>query len=74
MVKAVNEYKKKIKGKNVSANTKRSNVTSFIAKQKSWQEFVPLVAELVDRAHVEPLHLKNNACALGSPLSFKSSN
>ena len=64
VVKAVNEYRKKIKGKNVSANTKRSNVTSFIAKQKSRQEFVPLVAELVDRAHVEPLHLKNNTCAL----------
>ena len=64
VVKAVNEYKKKIKGKNVSANAKRSNVTSFIAKQKTRKEFVPLVAELVDRAYVELLHLKNNACAL----------
>jgi hypothetical protein len=31
---------------------------------KSRQEFVPLVTELIDRAHVEPLHLKNNICAL----------
>ena len=39
-------------------------MTSFIAKQKTRQEFVPLVAQLVDRAHVELLHLKNNVCAL----------
>ena len=64
VVNAVEKFKKKIKHKNVSANTKRSNITSFIAKQKSRQEFVPLVAELVNRAHVEPLHLKNNVCAL----------
>ena len=61
---AVKKFKKKIEKKSISANTKRSNVTSFIAKQKSRQEFVPLVAELIDKAHVEPLHLKNNACAL----------
>ena len=42
----------------------RSNITSFIAKQSSRQEFIPLVGEMIDRAHVEPLHLKNNACAL----------
>ena len=39
-------------------------MTTFIAKQKRRQEFAPLVAKLVDKAHVEPLHLKNNACAL----------
>ena len=50
--------------KNVSEKTKRSNITTFIAKQSSRQEFIPLVGELIDRAHVEPLHLKNNACAL----------
>ena len=64
VVKEVEKFKKKIATKNVSAKTKRSNVTTFIAKQKSRQEFVPLVSELIDRAHVEPLHLKNNACAL----------
>ena len=64
VVKEVEKFKKKIATKNVSAKTKRSNVATFIAKQKSRQEFVPLVSELIDRAHVEPLHLKNNACAL----------
>ena len=64
VAKAVEKFKKKIEKKNVSANTKRSNITSFIAKQKSRQEFAPLVDKLIDRAHVEPLHLKNNACAL----------
>ena len=64
MFKAVDKFKKKIESKNFSANTKRLNITAFIAKQKSRQEFVPLVAELVDREHVEPLHLKNNACVL----------
>ena len=48
----------------MNASTKRANVTAFIAKQRSRQEFVPLVTELIDKAHVEPLHLKNNACAL----------
>jgi hypothetical protein len=39
-------------------------ITVFIAKQGSQQEFIPLVGEIIDRAHVDPLHLKNNACAL----------
>ncbi|CAB4003280.1 Hypothetical predicted protein [Paramuricea clavata] len=47
VINAVEKFKKKIKHKNVSANSKRSNIT-FIAKQKNRQEFVPLVAELVD--------------------------
>ena len=64
VVKEVEKFKKKIQHKNVSASTKRSNITAFIAKQKSQQESVPLVAELVDRAHVGLLHLKNNTCAL----------
>ena len=64
VVKAVETFKEKVEMKNVKESTKRSNITSFIATQKSRQEFVPLVAELIDRAHVEPLHLKNNLCAL----------
>ena len=31
---------------------------------KSRQEFVPPLGPIIDRIHVEPLHLKNNACAL----------
>lgn len=45
----------------MSVKTKRSKVTEFIARQKSRQEFTPLVGKLIDNAHVEPLHLKNNA-------------
>ena len=37
-------------------------VTSFISDKKSRQEFVPLIGQDIDRAHIEPLHPKNNAC------------
>lgn len=47
--------------KHLNAKTSRSKVTSFIASKKSRQEFVPLVGKYIDLAHVEPLHLKNNA-------------
>ena len=36
-------------------------MTEFIARKKSRQEIVPLVGKFIDKAHVEPLHLKNNA-------------
>ena len=49
-------------------NTSRSKITTFIANQHSRQEFTPLVGNLIDKAHVEPLHLKNNACALAHRL------
>lgn len=45
----------------LSAKNFRSKVTSFIASKKSRQEFEPLVGKYIDLAHVEPLHLKNNA-------------
>ena len=38
--------------------------TSFIAQKHSCQEFQPLVGKVNNQAHVDPLHLKNNACAL----------
>ena len=39
----------------------RQNLTSFIGKSlKSRQEEIPLVGEYIDKAHCEPLHLKNN--------------
>ena len=44
--------------------TKRSKITKFIASQKSRQEFEPVIGELINRAQVDPLHLKNNVCAL----------
>ena len=60
--KAVEIFKKKL-NQNLSHNTKRNKVTTFIAKQKSRQEFIPLVGDLISKAHIEPLHLKNNGCA-----------
>ena len=78
VAKAVERYKETVNHKNVSEKTKRSNVTAFIAKQKSRQEFIPLVGEMIDKAHVDPLHLKNNACALAHcyllKLAVSSSN
>jgi hypothetical protein len=60
----VEKLKKSLEKQNLTVATKRSKVTSFIESQKSRQEFVPLLGDVIDRAHVEPLHLKNNACAL----------
>ena len=58
---SVEKFKTSLQGKPGSAKAKRSKVTKFIAHQKSNQEFTPLFGKLVDNAHVEPLHLKNNA-------------
>jgi hypothetical protein len=63
VVKSVEQLKKKISKTKLSDTTKRHKVTSFIAEKKSRQEFEPLLGNIVDRAHVDPLHLKNNACA-----------
>ena len=49
---------------NLAESTKISKITSFISSQKSRQEFEPPIGKLVDPIHVDPLHLKNNACAL----------
>ena len=56
--------KKKVNKQSIRPTTKRNKITTFIAQKQSRQEFVPLVGKLIYRAHVEPLHLKNNACAL----------
>ena len=58
---SVENFKKSLEKKKISMKTKRSKVTEFIAGKKSRQEFPPLLGELIDNAHVEPLHLKNNA-------------
>ena len=58
--------KKDLDSKKLAESTKRSKVTGFIAQQKSRQEFTPLIGKLIDRAHVDPLHLKNNACTLAN--------
>ena len=45
-------------------NSLKSNfeLRSQISFQRnSFQEFVPLIGKLIEKAHVEPLHVKNNA-------------
>ena len=64
VVEKVEKLKTSLRGKKLADSTKRSKVTSFISAQKSRQEFIPLIGQLIDRAHVDPLHLKNNICAL----------
>ena len=61
VVAKVEAFKKKVEKQSIAGNTKRSKVTDFIAQQKSRQEFLPLLSNYIDKAHVEPLHLKNNA-------------
>ena len=65
-VKSANEvekFKKSLSEKQplLSGKQFRSKVTQFIACKKSRQEFVPLIGKLIGYAHVEPLHIKNNA-------------
>ena len=64
VAKLVEKYKLSLGKSKVSATTKQTKITSFIAEHQSREEFVPIIGELIDRAHVDPLHLKNNACAL----------
>ena len=61
VVKQLEIFKKTIENKEISEKSKRSKVTDFIARNKSRQEFLPLVGKVIDKAHVESLHLKNNA-------------
>ncbi len=65
--KAVEKFKQKL-NPNLTENTLRSKITTFIANRKGRQQFTPLVGDLIDKAHIEPLHLKNNACALAHRL------
>ena len=56
--------KRKLEKQKLAAQTKRSNVTSFITSNKSRQKFELLIGKLIEKAHADPLHLKNNACQL----------
>ncbi|CAB4021988.1 Hypothetical predicted protein [Paramuricea clavata] len=64
VVKKVEGLKKTLSKEKSADRTKRSKITSLIAKLKSRQEFIPVLGPIVDRIRIEPLHLKNNACAL----------
>ncbi|XP_031550490.1 uncharacterized protein LOC116287922 [Actinia tenebrosa] len=60
---AVEKLKSKVSKEKITETTKRSKITAFISQQGSRQEFIPIIGKRVDRIHVDPLHLKNNACA-----------
>ena len=62
IAKEVEKLKLKLEKQKGSKVSKRKKVTSLISDKKSRQEFVPLLGQFVDRAHIEPLHPKNNAC------------
>ena len=64
VVREVEQFKLSLAGKPILDKLRRSKVTEFIAHEKSRQEFTPLVGELINKAHVEPLHLKNNTWQL----------
>ena len=56
--------KKKISKQKLAETTKRNKITTFISSQNSRQEFIPPLGPVIERIHVDPLHLKNNVCAL----------
>jgi len=60
VAKKVADFKSKLEP-TLAESTKRNKTTDFIAKQKSRTEFPPIIGSMIDKAHVEPLHLKNNA-------------
>ena len=62
MSKRVENLKQKVNKQNISDKTKRKKITEFISSSKSRQEFQPLIGSFINRAHVDPLHSKNNAC------------
>jgi hypothetical protein len=55
VVEKVDKFKTTPKG------SKRNEVTSFIAKEKSRQEYIPPLSKYVDIVKAEPLHITNNA-------------
>ena len=61
MVASGKNEKKKLTNEGKKGKQFRDGVTKHIAKQKSRQVFEPLVANIIDRAKVEPFHVKNNA-------------
>ena len=64
VAKEVETLKKKISKQKLAETTKRNKITTFISSQNSRQEFIPPLGPVIERIHVDPLHLKNNVCAL----------
>ena len=44
----------------LAAVPRRTRITDFIKLKKSTQKFYPLLGKFINKAHVEPLYLKNN--------------
>ena len=61
VAKKVADVKGNLNNTKQAPRTKRSKVTAFITSNKSRQKFEPIIGKFIDRAHVDPLHLKNNA-------------
>ena len=61
-VKLVELKKKELAKSKSNSKTKRNNLTAYMAKEGTRQEFMPLLSTYVNRAKAEPLHLKNNVC------------
>jgi len=56
------KFKSKVEKLKCSDVAKRKKVLDFISDKGSRQEKEPLIGHFIDRAHIEPLHPKNNAC------------
>ena len=50
--KKVKKLKEKVEKQKCSSKTKRGKITTFIADEKSQQEFEPLLGHFLDRAHI----------------------
>ena len=59
--KQVDKFKQSLSTKQLIEKQFRTKVIDFISKKNSRQEFVPLIGKLIEKAHVEPLHVNNNA-------------
>ena len=62
VVKKVEKLKKQVVHENITEKSNGANITKFIAKEKSRQEYDPLLGKAIERVHIETLsHPKNNA-------------
>lgn len=72
VVKQVEEMKLKSSKVKLANATKRTKITTFISKCQSRQEFTPPLGNLIDRIHVEPLHLKKQPICTAPQASFRN--
>ena len=71
----VEKPKNSLEKQNLAVATKRSKVTSYIASQKSRQEFVPLLGDVIDRTHVcRSSSFEEQCLRIGTPSSSTYGN